>query len=260
VTVAPINSRSPYWPVASDREVGCGDRVMRQYWKMLVLAGLLGATHVGAGERLRLKAKLWTGAPPSVNYRRDDVLSRGAYMAMLEKEECVNELDFFRKTEVKIEGTPAPPTPPAQTPCVIHRKVFRSAFRNGATTQEDPSLNAAAVRLEEIRLAAYSTGETSFTGRLKGLRSNLRTRDASPERTDGFHVTIRVRGFSSTEAASLAVEPNGPVLFECSQTFWMSKEDDRVISLVCPGESCLCGCDYQELTHLQVVLETRRNR
>ncbi len=226
---------------------------MRQHWTLLALAGLLGATHVGAGERLRLKAKLWTGAPPCVNYRRDDVLSRGAYMAMLEKEECVNELDFFRRTD-------ATPPQPTQTPCVIHRKVFHSALRNVSTTQEDPSLTAAPVRLDEIRLAAYSTGEMSFTGRLKGLPSHLRTNGAPPERTDGCRVTIRVRGFSSTEAASLAVAPNGPALFECSQSFWMSKEDNRVVSLVCPGESRLCGYDYQELTHLQVELETRRNR
>ncbi len=226
---------------------------MRQHWKMLALAGLLGATHVGAGERLRLQAKLWTGAPPCVNYRRDDVLTRGTYMAMLEKEERLNELNVFRKTEVS-------PPQPVPAPGDIHRKTFHSALRAGATAPDDPSLNAGPVRLEEIRLAAYSNGETSFTGRLKGLPPNPATTGAPPDRTDGCRVTIRVRGFSSTEAASMAVEPNGPVLFECSQTFWMSKEDDRVISLVSPGQSWLCGSDYQELTHLQVEVETRRNR
>ncbi len=73
-------------------------------------------------------------------------------------------------------------------------------------------------------------------------------------------MTIRVRGYSSTEVASMAVSPNGPMLFECVQTFWMAKQDDYAISLVCPEEVQLCGSHYQELTHLQVEVETRRNR
>lgn len=226
---------------------------MRNILKVIAVVCVFGAIAANAGERLRLKAKLWSGAPPTANYRHDDTISRGVYLATLEREEKTSELNYFRTPDGKT-------APIVGTDTNRYRKVFRSSTRDGAATQEDRSLTAAPVRLEDLRLAAYSEGEIRFTGRIKTVSPSVPAKQATPSRTDGCKVTIRVRGYSSTSVESLAVEPNGPVLFECSQTFWMSNGDDRVISLVCPTETRISAENYRELSHLQVEVETRRNR
>lgn len=227
---------------------------MRNYLKLLAVVCVFGAVAADAGERLKLKARLWTGAPSCVDYRHDDTVSRGLYLAMLDREEKIDDLNFFRTSDAS-----ATPTGGANTN--RFRKVFRSSTRDGAVTQEDRSLSAAPIRLEDIRLAAYSDrGEMKMTGRIKCTPPAAPASQATPSRTDGCKVTIRVRGYSSTSVESLAPAPNGPLLFECSQTFWMSNGDDRVISLVCPAETHISAENYRELSHLQVEVETRRNR
>ena len=191
-----------------------------------------------------------SGAPARVNYRHSDVVSRGTYTAMLEEEELVEDLNFIRRTQN--------PKLAANDPNKTIRKVFHSAARDVATTAEIRSVDADPVRLDDIRLAAYSDRRVHFTGRIQQLPKAGAT--DSKEQTAGCRVTIFVRGFGSTELASMATNPNGPMLFECKQTFWMSKGDDYAISLICPEDLRLCGSAYQELTHLQVEVETRRNR
>lgn len=228
---------------------------MRWSWKPLLAIGLVSGASVFAGDHFRVRAKLLTGAPAGANYRHNDVVSPGSYWAMLEREEVVEDLNFIRQiqnppvTSVKTESK-------QQT----FRKVFRSSTRDVSTTEDRRSIDAAPVRLDDIRLAAYSNGRIFFTGRIQELPRSGTAGSPVKERTDGCRVIIRVRGYSSTEVASMAVSPNGPMLFECVQSFWMSKQDDCAISLVCPEEVQLCGSHYQELTHLQVEVETRRNR
>ncbi len=228
---------------------------MRWSWKPLLLIGLVGGASVFAGDHFRVRAKLLPGAPAGAKYQHSGVMSRGSYWAMLEREEVVEDLNFVRK----IQSTPVTATtkPSKQQ---TFRKVFRSSTRDVATTADRRSVDAAPVRLDDIRLAAYCDGRILFTGRIQELPKSGAASPLVKERTDGCRVTIRVRGYSSTEVASMAVSPNGPMLFECVQTFWMAKQDDYAISLVCPEEVQLCGSHYQELTHLQVEVETRRNR
>lgn len=271
---------------------------MRWSWKPLILVGLMGSASVLGGDHFRIKARLLPGAPRSVNYRHSDVVSRGTYTAMLEREEIVDELNFIRQIQnppvsaTTSETTPIPSreerravpeilpanpnpslyravadaraisptpgTPPAKKQ--TFRKVFRSSPHDVAATADRRSVDATPVRLDDIRLAAYSDGHVLFTGRIQDLPKNGPADTIVKERSDGCRVTIRVRGFSSTEVASTAVNPNGPLLFECVQSFWMSKQDNYAISLVCPEDIQLCGTHYQELTHIQVEVETRRNR
>lgn len=232
--------------------------------KFLAAALVLCASPLMSGEHFRIKAKLWSGAPQCVNYRRNDVIARGAYMTVLEKENEVYQQEFLRRSE---QRAPLDVEKPAKH--CLFCKFFRSATRDGATTVDPRLLDVAPVRLEDIRLAAYSCGQVAFTGRIKGAIpaataapavGGTASVPATPDRTDGCYVTFKVRGFSSSSTEYAAHEPNGPVLFECSQTCWVSKEDDRVISLVCPANTRLSPQQYTELTHLQVEMETRRNR
>ena len=269
---------------------------MRWSWKPIVLVCLTGGASVFGGDHFRVKARLLPGAPAAVNYRHSDVVSRGTYTALLEREEVVDDLNFIRKIQnpsVSASSAERPVTADSEglraTPQIIpvnpspsrfqaaaderaigpvtsstvpkeqvSRKVFRSAARDVATTAEIRWVDAAPVRLSDIRLAAYSDRRALFTGRIQELPKAGAT--DPKERTAGCRVTIFVRGFGSTEVASMATNPNGPMLFECKQTFWMSKGDDYAISLICPEDLRLCGSAYQELTHLQVEVETRRNR
>lgn len=225
---------------------------MHWSWKSLLLVSLAGGASAFAGDHFRVKARMLPGAPARANYRPSDVVSRGIYTAMLEQEELVEDLNLVRRTQN--------PALDAKAPTKTFRKVFHGAARDVATTAESRLVDAAPVRLNDIRLAAYSDGRVLFTGRIQDLPNAGAPGPLVKERTDGCRVTIRVRGYSSTEAASMAVSPNGPMLFECKQDFWMSKGEDYAISLICPEDLRICGTAYQELTHLQVEVETRRNR
>ena len=225
---------------------------MRWSWKLNLRVCLAGGASAFAGDHFRVKARLLPGAPARASYPQNEAVSRGAYTAMLEAEEVVEDLNLIRRTQN--------PALDAKATTKVFRKVFHATTRDVATTAEIRSVDAAPVRLNDIRLAAYSDGRFLFTGRIQELPKNGSANSTIKERTDGCRVTIRVRGYSSTEVASTAVSPNGPMLFECVQSFWMSKLDDCAISLVCPEELQLCRSHYQELTHLQVEVETRRNR
>lgn len=223
---------------------------MHWSWKPLLLVCLAGSVSAFAGDHFRVKARMLPGAPARANYRQGDVVSRGTYAAMLEQEELVEDLNLVRRTQN--------PALDAKNPAKTFRKVFHGAARDVATTAEIRSVDAAPVRLGDIRLASYSDGRVLFTGRIQQLP--MAGAADSKEQTAGCRVTIFVRGFGSTEVASMATTPNGPMLFECKQNFWMSKGDDYAISLICPEDLRLCGTAYQELTHLQIEVETRRNR
>lgn len=220
--------------------------------KPLLLVCLAGSVSAFAGDHFRVKARMLPGAPARANYRHGDVVARGTYTATLEQEELVEDLNLVRRA--------LNPALDAKNPAKTFRKVFHSAARDVTTTAEIRSVDAAPVRLDDIRLAAYSDGRVLFTGRIQDLPTSGTVSPLVKERTDGCRVTIRVRGFSSTEVASMAISPNGPMLFECTQNFWMSKGEDYAISLICPEDLRICGSAYQELTHLQVEVETRRNR
>lgn len=226
---------------------------MRWSLKLILLVCFVGiCDFVSAGDHFRVKARLLTGAPARGDYRHDDVVSRGTFMAMLEQEELVENLNLIRRTQN--------PSLDAKTSTKVFRKIFRSAARDVATTAEIRTVEAAPVQINDIRLAAYSDGRVSFTGKIQCLPSASATDTLVKQRTDGCNVTIFVRGFGSTEVASTAVSPNGPMLFECRQSFWVSKGDNCAISLVCPADVRICGSAYQELTHLEIEVETRRNR
>lgn len=233
---------------------------MRSPGKLLLLVALLASTSVLAGERFRVKARLLTGAPASVNYRHTDVASRGVYSAKLVSEEVVADLNFLRRVQKPAVGETVADIVNETGKSKRTRKVFGSSEKDVATTADARRVDAAPVRLDDIRLTAYSDGPVHFTGRLRELPIAAANSATIKERTDGCRVTILVRGYGATESASTDVLPNGPLLFECSQSFWMSKGDDCAISLICPEDSRFCGSHYPELTHLEVEVEARRNR
>lgn len=227
---------------------------MRWSWKPILLVCLVGGMSAFGGDHFRIKARLLPGAPTGANYRHSDVVTRGTYLARLDREDVVEELSTTRRIQIP------PITEPKPAKRQTYRKVFRAATRDVTTTADIRWVDAAPVRLDDIRLAAYSDGRVHFTGQLQDLPKMDGAGSLVKERTDGCRVTVRVRGYGSTEVESMAVEPNGPMLFECSQCFWMSKGDNYAISLVCPEGSRISRSAYQELTHVQVEVETRRNR
>lgn len=227
---------------------------MRLEWVLMVMLVGLSSAAALAGHHFRIKAPLRSGAPAQANYRHDDIISRGTYLAMLDREEAVDELNSVRKAQDRT--LLASPSIKSNT----FRKVFRAANQDVATTAAPRSVDVAPVRLSDIRLAAYSDGRILFSGRIQDLPRDEQAMAAIKDRTDGCRVTIRVSGFGATQAGALAVASDGPMLFECKQHFWKSKGEDCAISLVCPEGLRICGSAYQELTHLQVEVETRRNR
>lgn len=227
---------------------------MRWSWKPILLVCLAGGVSAFGGDHFRIKARLLSGAPAGANYRHRDVVSRGTYLAKLEREEVVEELSTIRR----IQNPPL--TEPKAAKRQTFRKVFRSAAHDVTTTADIRWIDAAPVRVDDIRLAAYSNGRVHFTGQLQDLPAIAGADSLIKPRTDGCRVTVRVRGYGSTEVDSMAVAPNGPMLFECSQCFWMSNGDNYAISLVCPEGTRISRSAYQELTHVQVEVETRRNR
>lgn len=226
---------------------------MRWCWKPIVLVFLASGLSAYGGDHFRIKARLLRGGPAGVNYRHGDVVSRGTYLVRLEREDVVEELSTIRR----IQNPPL--TEPKAAKRQTFRKVFRAAIRD-VTTTDIRWIDATPVRLDDIRLAAYSDGRVDFTGQLQDLPQVDGAGSLVKERTDGCRVTVRVRGYGSTELESMAVNPNGPMLFESSQCFWMSKGDNYAISLVCPEGARISRSAYQELTHVQVEVETRRNR
>lgn len=71
---------------------------MRWSWKPILLVCLAGGASAFAGDHYRVKARMLSGAPARANYRHNDVVSRGIYTAMLEREEVVEDLNFIRRS------------------------------------------------------------------------------------------------------------------------------------------------------------------
>lgn len=128
-------------------------------------------------------------------------------------------------------------------PTIVRRKSF-------APTQ--PSIVSEEVTLDRIGLAIYETGHVAFTGLIShsgGIDGLVR----------GSDVVLKVRGYGRNRLGA-AVPPDGPLHFEMRRNCRVSKGDSETISLV-PVECCeTIRARYDEITHLEVILETSRSR
>lgn len=128
-------------------------------------------------------------------------------------------------------------------PTIVRRKSF-------APTQ--PAIVSDEVTLNRIALAIYETGHVAFTG----LISHSGGTDGLVRGSD---VVLKVRGYGRNRLGA-AVPPDGPLHFEMRRNCRVSKGDSEAISLV-PVECCeTIRARYDEITHLEVILETSRSR
>lgn len=135
------------------------------------------------------------------------------------------------------------PTSPTATPTIVRRKSFAPI---------QPTIVADDVTLDRIGLAIYETGHVAFTG----VVSHVGGTDGLVRGSD---VTFRVRGYGINRLTSPAL-PNGPLYFEMRRICRVSKGDSAAVSLV-PCECCeTIRARYDEITHLEVILESRRSR
>ena len=133
--------------------------------------------------------------------------------------------------------------PPVLHPAIVRRKSF---------APKQPAITAENVTLDRIGLAIYETGHVAFTG----LISHSGGADGLVRGSD---VTLRVRGYGLNRLTSTTI-PNGPLHFEMRRTCRVSKGDSAAISLV-PVECCeTVRARYDEITHLEVILESRHSR
>ncbi|MBS0202713.1 MAG: hypothetical protein JSS49_07420 [Planctomycetes bacterium] len=125
-------------------------------------------------------------------------------------------------------------------------------FRRKSFSLKQPSLQADNVTLDRIGLAIYETGHVALTG----LVSDTGGQDGL---TKGSDITIRVRGYGMNRLNSPTL-PNGPLHFEMSSNCRVLRGRSDAISLVPLRCSETVREHYDEITHLEVVLESRRSK
>lgn len=144
----------------------------------------------------------------------------------------------------------------------VQRKVFALAL---------PALTNDQLHLSRISLALYDNGQIVATGKLE--------HDGSPNRAiQGNNVTIRVRAFASTPQFKGELN-NAPMLWQTERKIWATRNRPQMVSLVplpgdrftehsamrynVPPESSfdeLIRQHFNEITHLEIELEYRRDR
>lgn len=133
--------------------------------------------------------------------------------------------------------------PDSVQPTIVRRKSF---------APNQPSIVSDDVTLDRIALAIYETGHVAFTG----LVSHSGGADGLVK---GTNVVLKVRGYGRNRLGS-ATLPDGPLHFEMRRNCRVTKGDSEAISLV-PVECCeTIRARYDEITHLEVILETCRSR
>ena len=128
-------------------------------------------------------------------------------------------------------------------PVLVRRKTF---------APKQPSITAEYVTLDRIGLAIYETGHITCSG--------LISQSGGPDGlVRGNSVTLRVRGYGVNRLTSTTY-PNGPLQFEFRSSCRVMKGQSEAISLV-PCECCETIRErFDEITHLEVILESRHSR
>ena len=130
--------------------------------------------------------------------------------------------------------------------------VAPAMFRRKSFSLKPPGIQADNVTLDRIGLAIYETGHVAFTGRISD--------NGGPDGlTHGSDITIRVRGYGTNRVNSV-IPPNGPLHFEMSSNCRVLKGRSDAIALVPLRCSETVREHYDEITHLEVVLESRRSK
>jgi hypothetical protein len=152
--------------------------------------------------------------------------------------------DSTTESRLSLPGQMWTASPPAiAQPVPVRRKSF---------APKQPSITAEFVTLDRIGLAIYETGHISCTG--------LISHSGGP---DGLvrsnSVTLRVRGYGVNRLTSTTY-PNGPLHFEFRNSFRVLRGQSEGISLV-PCDCCeTIRSRFDEITHLEVILESRHSR
>lgn len=128
-------------------------------------------------------------------------------------------------------------------PTIVRRKTF-------APTQ--PAITAEHVTLDRIGLTIYETGHVACTG--------LISHSGGPDGlVRGSNVCIKVRGYSVNRLTS-PTRPNGSLHFETLKTLRATQECVDAVSLTPTECSETIRRHFDEITHLEVILESRRSR
>jgi hypothetical protein len=79
----------------------------------------------------------------------------------------------------------------------------------------------------------------------------------------GSNVTIRIRAFAAASTDTFLIPPDAVVVWESEQNLWVTRGGPQSISLV-PTQNYLTQSKttqhFEEITHLEVTMEYRRDR
>jgi hypothetical protein len=156
----------------------------------------------------------------------------------------LSETESMTQSQLSLPGQQwnSQPDPVAQ-PVLVRRKSF---------APKQPGITAEHVTLSRIGLAIYETGHITCTGMI--------SQSGGPDGlVRGNDVTVRVRGYGINRLTSPTV-PNGPLHFESRSSCRVMRGDSEAISLV----PCECSetvrRHFDEIVHLEVILESRHSR
>jgi hypothetical protein len=119
------------------------------------------------------------------------------------------------------------------------------------------SLAANNVRLEQVGISVYDTGQISASGRL--------SHDGGPDGSlAGANLTLYLRAYAApvVPVTAGALPINAPLVWESRHKLWISRNRPQVVSLIPPdaGYSPLLRRHFEQITHLEVELEAQRDR
>jgi hypothetical protein len=112
------------------------------------------------------------------------------------------------------------------------------------------------LQLDQVGLAIYKAeGKLVATGRI--------THSGGDGGLIGSNVTIRIRAFAAASTDTFLIPPDAVVVWESEQNLWVTRGGPQSISLV-PTQNYLTQSKttqhFEEITHLEVTMEYRRDR
>lgn len=112
-------------------------------------------------------------------------------------------------------------------------------------------LETGPVRLQQIGISLYETGRFVLSGRLN--------HDGGPNGALwGNRVTVRVRALAGPEGENVPAD-KAPAVWETSRSLWLSRGVPEPFSLRIRGTAALAR-HFDEITHIEIYLQHRRNR
>ena len=113
------------------------------------------------------------------------------------------------------------------------------------------ALQADHVRLENIGLSLYATGDFIATGTLN--------HDGGPDGSlQGNHVTIRLRAYAGVPGVENVA--NAVVVWETTRRTWVSKNRPQLVEIRSRAKNVPLRRHFEEISHVELELEYTRDR